>query len=74
MCILTESTEMYMWSFCLTEFGQRDLLFDDQEFRSSVFQRPFQYLYRLDMNRGMADIDIRRIEGTPMTCLQTLLK
>ncbi|XP_061169274.1 E3 ubiquitin-protein ligase rnf213-alpha-like [Saccostrea echinata] len=54
--------------------GQNDLLFDGKEFESNVFQRPFQYLYRLDMNRGLGDVDMRRTEGNPQTCLQTLLK
>ncbi|XP_062591685.1 E3 ubiquitin-protein ligase rnf213-alpha-like, partial [Saccostrea cucullata] len=56
------------------DIGQNDLLFDGKEFKSNVFQRPFQYLYRLDMNRGLGDIDMRRTEGNPQTCLQTLLK
>ncbi|XP_062615790.1 E3 ubiquitin-protein ligase RNF213-like, partial [Saccostrea cucullata] len=53
---------------------QNDLLFDEKEFKSDVFQRPFQYLYRLDMGRGLGDVDMRRTEGNPQTCLQTLLK
>lgn len=61
-------------SFWLTDIGENDLLFDDQEFKSEVFQRPFQYLYKLDTNQEMPDVDIRRIEGTHLTCLQTLLK
>ncbi|XP_061169263.1 E3 ubiquitin-protein ligase RNF213-like isoform X1 [Saccostrea echinata] len=56
------------------DIGQHDLLFDRKEFESNVFQRPFQYLYRLDMNRGLGDVNLRRTEGNPQTCLQTLLK
>lgn len=56
------------------DIGQNDLLFDNKEFRSNVFQRPFQYLYRLDMNRGLGDVDMRRTEGNPQTCLHTLLR
>nr|XP_022293483.1 E3 ubiquitin-protein ligase rnf213-alpha-like isoform X1 [Crassostrea virginica] len=67
-----ESVQKYQGN--APDIGESDLLFDDQEFRSSMFQRSFQYLYRLDMNRGMADVNIGRIEGNPLTCLQTLLR
>eukprot|EP00105_Crassostrea_gigas_P007930 XP_011422347.1 PREDICTED: E3 ubiquitin-protein ligase rnf213-alpha isoform X2 [Crassostrea gigas] len=56
------------------DIGESDLLFDVAEFRSSMFQRPFQYLYRMDMNRGLGDVNMGRTEGNPTTCLQTLLK
>lgn len=58
----------------LTDFKDSDQLFDDKQFRSEVFQRTFQYLFRLDQGRQLGDVSPHNAEGTPQTCLQTLLR
>lgn len=57
-----------------SDIDEHDQLFDDGEFKSPAFQRPFQYMYRLDTKRVLSDIDVNRIEGTPLICLQTMLR
>ncbi|XP_060084373.1 E3 ubiquitin-protein ligase rnf213-alpha-like [Ylistrum balloti] len=56
------------------DYADSDLLFDKQEFESSVFQRPYQYLRRLDERRGLADINAYQPEGNQINCLQTFLR
>ena len=49
---------------------------DDEEFKSSMFQRVFQYLRRyincMQLNRFT--YQQKKIEGRPMECLEVLLK
>ncbi|XP_052242488.1 E3 ubiquitin-protein ligase rnf213-alpha-like, partial [Dreissena polymorpha] len=49
-------------------------VFDEKQFRSSVFQRAYQYLQRLDTGRMFNDIKPDRIEGDPKSCLTVLLR
>ncbi|XP_053396009.1 E3 ubiquitin-protein ligase rnf213-alpha-like [Mercenaria mercenaria] len=56
------------------DFKESDQLFDEKQFRSSVFQRTFQYLLRLDQRRQLGDVQPHNPEGSPQTCLQTLLR
>ncbi|XP_053388233.1 E3 ubiquitin-protein ligase rnf213-alpha-like, partial [Mercenaria mercenaria] len=52
---------------------ESDQLFDEKLFRSPVFQRPFQYLLRLEQERNFQDVRPHNTEGTPMICLELLL-
>ncbi|XP_021342051.1 E3 ubiquitin-protein ligase rnf213-alpha-like, partial [Mizuhopecten yessoensis] len=56
------------------DYADSDLLFDKQEFESPVFQRPYQYLRRLDERRGLADVSPYEPEGDQINCLQTFLR
>ncbi|XP_053396335.1 E3 ubiquitin-protein ligase rnf213-alpha-like isoform X2 [Mercenaria mercenaria] len=56
------------------DFKESDQLFDEKQFRSSVFQRTFQYLLRLDQRKQLGDVQPYNPEGSPQTCLQTLLR
>lgn len=58
----------------LLGYETTDQLFDLGQFRSSTFQRPFQYLLRLDQNANLSDVEPQTPEGTPQVCLQTLLR
>ncbi|XP_052765375.1 E3 ubiquitin-protein ligase rnf213-alpha-like isoform X1 [Mya arenaria] len=49
-------------------------LFDEQEFRSDVFQRPFQYLKQIDEKVKMVDFNPISTVGTRQECLQILLR
>ncbi|KAK7494871.1 hypothetical protein BaRGS_00013998, partial [Batillaria attramentaria] len=51
-----------------------DQLFDDQEFRSETFQRPYQYLQRLDTNQQPQAFDHTANPGQKSDCLAVLLK
>ncbi|XP_021363666.1 E3 ubiquitin-protein ligase rnf213-alpha-like isoform X2 [Mizuhopecten yessoensis] len=51
------------------DYADSDLLFDKQEFKSPVFQRPYQYLRRLDESRDLAEPG-----GNQINCLQTFLR
>ncbi|XP_052243455.1 E3 ubiquitin-protein ligase RNF213-like [Dreissena polymorpha] len=55
-------------------FRQTDQLFDEQKFRSPVFQRTYQYLRRLDLGKKLTDVDAQNPEGDPNTCLGVLLR
>lgn len=57
-----------------SDFKDLDQLFDKKQFESPVFQRPFQYLIRLDEGRSLTDVNPNRTEGSPKICLTTLLK
>ena len=50
------------------------MLFDENEFVSGVFQRPYQYLSQLDENKDLTDIDPEKPEGDKKKCLLTLLR
>ena len=51
-----------------------DQLFDLEMFQSPVFQRPFQYLLRLDTGRQLQDVNAHQVEGTEKDCLKVLLR
>ncbi|XP_063403574.1 E3 ubiquitin-protein ligase rnf213-alpha-like [Mytilus trossulus] len=51
-----------------------DRLFDGIELKSPTFQRPYQYLKRLDTNCRLHDVNAQIPEGDKTQCLNTLLK
>ncbi|KAK3585575.1 hypothetical protein CHS0354_036762 [Potamilus streckersoni] len=56
------------------DFKQEDPQFDLNEFMGDIFQRPYQYLSRLDQGRGVSDVDPSVPWRTPADCLKVLLK
>ncbi|CAG2236708.1 RNF213 [Mytilus edulis] len=56
------------------DFSDTDLIFDETEYASEIFQRPYQYLSRLDGNEALTGIDPDQPEGDRQNCLQTLLR
>ncbi|XP_060597648.1 E3 ubiquitin-protein ligase rnf213-alpha-like, partial [Ruditapes philippinarum] len=68
-----ESLQIYS-GVQLKGYKDSDQLFDEQQFRSPVFQRTFQYLLRLDQRRQLDDVQPDDPEEDPETCLQTLLR
>ncbi|KAK3585578.1 hypothetical protein CHS0354_036765 [Potamilus streckersoni] len=56
------------------DFKQEDPQFDLKEFTGAIFQRPYQYLSRLDQGRGIDDVNPAVPWGTPADCLRVLLK
>ncbi|CAC5422256.1 RNF213 [Mytilus coruscus] len=56
------------------DYHESDLVFDETEFTSAVFQRPFQYLRRLDEEEELADINLEEPEGDKQKCLVVLLR
>lgn len=48
--------------------------FDHTEFKSAVFQRPFQYLKLFSENSLDMKFRFREAEGTPKECLDILLR
>ncbi|XP_052062680.1 E3 ubiquitin-protein ligase rnf213-alpha-like isoform X2 [Mytilus californianus] len=52
----------------------RDRLFDNIEFRSKTFQRPYQYLKRLDTNCKLDSVNPSQAEGDKKDCLVVLLR
>ena len=63
-------------SFSLVAIGYQveDQLFDRDMFQDKVFQRPFQYLLRLDTGRQLQDVNPGNVEGTEQDCLKILLR
>jgi hypothetical protein len=51
-----------------------DQLMDEKEFKSSMFQRPFQYLLQFNANKELANIQSKVVEGTPGECIEVLLR
>ncbi|OPL22201.1 hypothetical protein AM593_08169, partial [Mytilus galloprovincialis] len=51
-----------------------DRLFDNIEFRSKTFQRPYQYLKRLDTNNKLDSVNPSQAEGDKKDCLVVLLR
>ena len=80
--ILVQCIAMYFNSILLkvyfvsmtTGYQPEDQLFDLDMFRSAVFQRPFQYLLRLDTGRQLQDVNPQQVEGTEQDCLRVLLR
>lgn len=62
------------YSYHFPDYKKTDQFFDLDQFESQVFQRPFQYLSRLDQKRHLDDIRPHIPEGTQMDCLQILLR
>lgn len=60
-------------NFC-TGYRESDILFDQKEFESSVFQRPFQYLHQLEPDHTPEKVNADKPYGSPRSCLQILLK
>ncbi|XP_071122875.1 E3 ubiquitin-protein ligase RNF213-like [Mytilus edulis] len=56
------------------DFTPHDRLFDKVEFRSTTFQRPYQYLKRLDTNCRLETVNSKFPEGDEKHCLDTLLR
>ena len=58
-------------------YQQHDCLFDDEEFHSDTYQRPFKYLQQLDTQgqqpQANAQGDAAAV-GQKVDCLATLLK
>jgi len=57
-----------------TAYTVHDILFDSIEFKSDIFQRPYQYLLRLDASRKLDDVKPTVPEGNRSQCLETLLR
>lgn len=57
-----------------TDYSESDRLFDQIEFQSTLFQRPYQYLKRHDTNSKLTDINPKIPEGNAAHCLTTLLR
>lgn len=55
-------------------FSETDLIFDETEYASEIFQRPYQYLSRLDGKKDLTGIDPEEPEGDRENCLQILLR
>ena len=58
----------------VTDYREEDQLFDIDMFRGPVFQRPFQYLLRLDTGRQLQDVNPNQVEGKEQECLRVLLR
>lgn len=55
-------------------FKEHDRVFDIEKFKSTTFQRPYQYLKRLDANKELHDVKPDTVDGEPAHCLKTLLR
>lgn len=55
-------------------YRANDRLFDDQEFRSEVFQRPFYYLYCMETKQQPTAFEFSFNHGDQKDCLSTLLR
>ncbi|XP_048239631.1 E3 ubiquitin-protein ligase rnf213-alpha-like [Haliotis rufescens] len=56
------------------DYSNNDRLFDDIEFQSQVYQRPFQYLKRMNIKANLAEINPAVPEGSHQECLNVLLQ
>ncbi|XP_046558704.1 E3 ubiquitin-protein ligase RNF213-like [Haliotis rubra] len=56
------------------DYSDNDRLFDDIEYQSQVYQRPFQYLKRLNIKGNLAEINPAAPEGSHQECLSVLLQ
>ena len=56
------------------DYTDHDRLFDPIEFKSSTFQRPFQYLKRLDTNCRLDGVNPNKPDKDNKLCLQILLR
>ncbi|PVD28712.1 hypothetical protein C0Q70_11306 [Pomacea canaliculata] len=55
-------------------YRANDRLFDDQEFRSEVFQRPFYYLHCMETKQQPTAFEFSFNHGDQKDCLSTLLR
>ncbi|XP_052808702.1 E3 ubiquitin-protein ligase rnf213-alpha-like isoform X1 [Mya arenaria] len=69
-----ESLQIYSDRNSVHDFMPTDQLFDEQQFRSPVFQRTFQYLLRLDQRQTLESVRPSEPEGDPKNCLDVLLR
>lgn len=51
-----------------------DQTMDEIEFKSSMFQRPFQYLERFNNRLELRGIKSDNVHGTPAECIEVLLQ
>ena len=70
-----DNDTLFHYSYFVFSIDPYVMSMDDKEFRSSVFQRVFQYLRR---HIGRIPLDrftypMNSIEGRPMDCLEVLL-
>lgn len=70
----TETFEILGSEKNLLERPDIEILFDDIEFQGETFQRPYQYLKRLDSKAPLDDVDPTKPEDNHMKCLQVLLR
>ncbi|XP_053396011.1 E3 ubiquitin-protein ligase rnf213-alpha-like [Mercenaria mercenaria] len=68
-----ESLEIYKGEM-LQDHQKTDQLFDENEFLSEKYQRPFQYLLRLTKKTSLENVHPDRPEGNQRTCLEILLR
>ena len=67
----TEITDRYMNAVVNPQYDQ---MMDGVEFRSPMFQRPFQYLQRFSRQQELRGIRANDVHGTPQECIQVLLQ
>ena len=67
-------TKYNIYCVVIIDYEKNDLLFDLGEFKSVVYQRPFQYLFRQENKASLSDIDLSTPQGDPAQCLTTLLR
>lgn len=65
---------LYQNDLFIADYSESDLVFDETEFSSAVFQRPFQYLRRLDEDEELTDVNPEEPEGDKQKCLVVLLR
>ena len=56
------------------DYTDHDRLFDLKEFKSTTFQRPIQYLKRLDNDSSLMGVNPKKPEIDKEQCLSVLLK
>ena len=54
--------------------SEYDQLMDEEEFKSDVFQRPFQYLSRDMKKQNLNKVNANNVEGTPLEMVTCLLQ
>ena len=68
---IAEVTERYTNAIVNTDLDQT---IDGAEFRSPMFQRPFQYLQRFNQRQELRGIRADEPHGTPQECIEVLLR
>ncbi|XP_053396017.1 E3 ubiquitin-protein ligase rnf213-alpha-like [Mercenaria mercenaria] len=68
-----ESLEIYKGEM-LQDHKETDQLFDEDEYLSEKYQRPFQYLLRLTKKTSLENVHPDRPEGNQQMCLEILLR
>ncbi|VDH97034.1 Hypothetical predicted protein [Mytilus galloprovincialis] len=67
-------TETYQILMSGKSSTDKEILFDDIEFHSETFQRPYQYLKRQDTHTAFDDVNPSVSEDDHLTCLNVLLR